>query len=341
MHVAVVGSGPAGLSAALFLSSHGVETTVIDRFRDRGFARYHSICGAGISDQAFKGLDLIRPDNILDRVERAELVFPGDVVVGMKVKGYVLDRVAFLRGLKDRCMENGCRFVTSEVRSVERRDDGFDIRTSGYTVHSDRVIGCDGAFSVVRRDLFGTRPEMIPAVEYIIDGIPEKVFRIEVGERFKGLYQWSFPAGDGISIGSGRGFSVDGYRTRGARYIPFGGVDRISYDGAYLAGDAAGMANPVSYGGLKAALTSGQEAAREIVEGRSYQRWWDRSIMSSVRFMGFRDTMLSWTDEDFKRASKAFKGCRNIYVSGLKATLTHPGYLPMYIGCLMTFRHSW
>lgn len=342
--VIVAGSGPAGLSAALYLSEKGADVTVIDRFSDAGYSRYHAVCGAGISAGAFRELEYIEPSEVRNDIRSTELVFPGGVTVTMKVDGYVLDRVAFLKGLKARCESNGCRFVTDEIVRVSREGDGFTVRTRKGEYRSEFIIGCDGAHSAVRRDLFGSRPEMIPVDEFVVKGRTELVYRIILGERYAGLYEWSFPAGDDVSIGSGKGvLHPDECISRGARHIPIGGVPKISDGNAFICGDAAGMANPVSGGGIRAALVSAQKAAEEIVSGRkgSYQKWWNGSILSNPRFMGFHRTLCEWTDEDLAKASKHFKNGRNVYLWGFIAGLLHPKYIPMYIGCLMTFRHTW
>ena len=340
----IVGSGPAGLSAALYLLENGVPVTVIDRLSDSGYPRYHSVCGAGISETAFRELEYIEPTDVRNRIRTTELVFPNDVVISMKVDGYVLDRVAFLKRLRERCASKGCRFVCSEVIGVERTGSGFVTHTRSGDFGSEYILGCDGAHSAVRRDLFGTRPQMMSVDEFIVDEKADEVFRIIIAERYHGLYEWSFPAGDRKSVGSGKGLiSPDNVVSKGARHIPFGGVPRISGDGAFICGDAAGMANAVSGGGLRTAMVSGQNAAKEIVSGKkgSYQRWWDRSTLSSPRFLGFRDTLMGWDDAELIKASKPFRNGRNVYLWGFIAGILHPKYIPMYIGCLKTFNHTW
>ncbi|MGN1044548.1 MAG: NAD(P)/FAD-dependent oxidoreductase [Candidatus Methanomethylophilaceae archaeon] len=344
--VFIVGAGPSGLSAALYLSSEGTDVTVADRMSRETYDRYHSICGAGISGRAFSKLELIEPCHVRNRVERGELIFPGGVKVTLPVDGYVLDRPAFLKELRDRCADNGCRFVHDTAVSVTRTDGGFlTAFRSGDSISSHRIIGCDGAHSVVRKDLFGWRPrEMIPTTECIVRGRSEPMFRMEMGERYCGMYRWEFPSGDMVSIGSVKG-AVDTSDAVhiGSRMIPIGAEGPIEKDGAYLCGDSAGMPNPVCAGGLMAGMLSGQECARSILSGESgrYQRWWDRSILSSERFMMFHDRIKEWDDEEFIRASRPFRGCRNIYLTGIKALLTQPRYAREYIGCLQTFRHSW
>ena len=340
----VVGSGPAGLSAALYLSANGMDVTVIDRLSDTGFSRYHSVCGAGISSKAFGELDLIEPDCVRNRIRYTELVFPGEHKVRVRVRGYVLDRVGFLKNLKERCESQGCTFVNAEVVSVERDGDGFVTHTRSGDYCSRYIIGCDGAHSVVRRDLFGSRPKMMPVEEFVVGGEPDNMFRIFLAERYQGLYEWSFPCGGNRNVGSGCGMiRPDNVLSKGARHIPFGGVPRISEGNAYICGDAAGMANPVSGGGLRAAMVSGQNAAKEILGGRkgSYQRWWDGSILSSPRFMALREKLNGWTDEDFISASKLYHENWNPYLCGAIAGILHPKYIPFYIGGLRTFKETW
>ncbi len=346
MKIIIVGAGPAGLSTALYLSSNNADVTIIDRFSDKGYERYHAVCGAGISRKTFGKLKYINLSNVINEVPYTVLHFPENTDVYMKIDGLVLDRVSFLKELKEQCIEKGCKFIRDEVLSVTQTNVGFNISTRKNNIIScDILVGCDGAHSVVRKDIFKSKPKGISAVtECILDRETENKFQIFLGEKYHGLYRWEFPAGKRTSIGSEKNLiDTTGCVEKGSRHIPHSGVPSITNGKAYLVGDAAAMPNPVSYGGLKAALLSGQECAKSILSEKpeKYTKWWKHSKLSSYRFKEFADIFSKWDDAEFIKASEPFKKGGNLYINGMKAALKHPGYIKMYIGCLMVFKHSW
>lgn len=344
--VAIIGSGPAGLSAAIALASNGVKATVFDRLSEAGYERYHTVCGAGISRRTFRELRYLRESDILNTIPEALIRFPGGTDVCIRIGGAVIDRPSFLRRTRELCASLGCAFVRGRVASVRRSNDGFEVSLSDGTVGTfTHVIGCDGAFSVVRRCLFGSEPSyMVPAREFITsEKVPDR-FELELSERYRGAYRWVFPSGDRCNTGSLPGASEPGeWIQSGGRIIPCGSVPVIEDDDAYLCGDAAGMANPVCFGGLSAALLSGQECAHAIVSGKkgAYGRWWRRCILSSRRFSELHDALASMSDEELARMAAPVGRFRSLWLSGICASLRHPKYIPMYIGCLITFRYGW
>ena len=344
--VAVIGSGPSGLSAAIALASNGVKATVFDRLSESGYERYHTVCGAGISRRTFRRLRHLRESDVLNTVPEALVGFPGGTDIRIRIDGAVIDRPSFLRRTRELCASLGCTFIQGRVVSVRRTEGAFEVALSDGTVRTfTHVIGCDGAFSVVRRCLFGTEPRyMIPAREFITsERVPDR-FELELSERYRGAYRWVFPSGDRCNTGSLPGaFEPGEWLQSGGRIIPCGGVPAIEDGNAYLCGDAAGMANPVCFGGLSAALLSGQECAHVIVSGRkgAYEKWWRRSILSSRRFSDLHDTLESMSDEELARMAAPVGRFRSLWLSGICASLRHPKYIPMYIGCLITFRYGW
>ena len=48
----IIGSGPAGCSAAHFLADSGLKIAMIERLDRDGFVKYHKICGGGVGEKA-------------------------------------------------------------------------------------------------------------------------------------------------------------------------------------------------------------------------------------------------------------------------------------------------
>ena len=88
--VIIVGSGPAGMSAAFFLSLNDHDITVIERLGDSQYNRYHEICGGGISKKAFKELRPMEPSGIVNEISKTRIVWPDGTEVRMKTPGYII-----------------------------------------------------------------------------------------------------------------------------------------------------------------------------------------------------------------------------------------------------------
>ena len=195
----------------------------------------------------------------------------------------MIDRAAFDRMLAQEAALNGaeCRYGEA-VLSI---DVDSTVKTSAGACLRPRVlIGADGprsqvgeAIGQINRDLVETRQVTVPLV------LPHDATDIFLSADYHGGYGWLFPKGAVANIGLG--VSIDARRqlkpmlaalcdklsaerrigtrafalTGGA--IPVGGrlrsIGRLGRTAVLLAGDAAGLTNPVTGAGIASAVQSG------------------------------------------------------------------------------------
>jgi digeranylgeranylglycerophospholipid reductase len=94
---------------------------------------------------------------------------------------------------------------------------------NGAAIRARYIIGADGAYSIVRKTVFGSVPElMTPIEEFHSDAkADEGIMRFIVYARYGGAYQWYFPYGEGRCTGSIRGYAEpEPEGVRGVRTVP-------------------------------------------------------------------------------------------------------------------------
>jgi digeranylgeranylglycerophospholipid reductase len=281
--VLVLGLGPAGASAAAAAARQGLRVIAVDRKREPGrpvqCAEFvPAIVGIDVGDLAASTRQRIR--SMLTFVE-------GD---GPDVKanfpGHMLDRAQFDAGLVARATAAGaaCRFGAG-VRRIH--SDGVAELADGGRIAADVVVGADGPRSIAGRAVGQVNVELVETRQITVPlARPHEATDIHLSADIPGGYGWMFPKGDVANLGAG----VDpAYKRRlkdivarlhalaiesgqvGARIlgltgglIPVGGM--LEPSGALgrtlvlLAGDAAGLTNPVTGAGIAAAVHSGRLA---------------------------------------------------------------------------------
>ncbi len=295
--IMIVGGGPAGLATALSLCDLDSERqiTVLERLDKGSYARYHRMCGEGISRTGLSTLNLGHDVALRNRVQTVKEHWPGNIETGAIVDGFILDRPGLLRLLRERIGDR-VQILSEEVVKLEPRHEEFVIEgRSGVEYRCRIVIGADGARSVVRRDLFDDDPPWSLTVEqYVLDERPEPdTLDLFYDERYQGKYRWQFPHGKLTKVGFPRGSDPppENALEKHVRTIPIGPLPYIVKGNACLIGDAACQANPITFGGLSNAFVAARLLA-DAIEGRDlncYQeRWRSHPRSDPIFFHAFK-----------------------------------------------------
>jgi geranylgeranyl reductase family protein len=296
--VAVVGAGPAGASAARVLAEAGARVVLLEK---HALPRYKT-CGGGVVGRALRALPpALRAAVEATAVERpchiAELDL-GDEGLRFRARRPRPLISMVMRDRFDAVLTAAAEAAGAEIRSrctvrgVVSRADRVELETAGGPVAARFVVAADGATSETAR-LAGWKPPRrhAPAVEAevrvrdadfarLVD-----VARFDFGPAAAG-YGWVFPKREHLSIGvctMRPGVNLNTTLTRYLESLGLGNLEDVQRHGFFipldpraegvvrgrvlLAGDAAGLADPVTGEGISGAIESGTLAARAIVDG--------------------------------------------------------------------------
>ncbi|MBA1335409.1 MAG: hypothetical protein HPY66_1032 [Firmicutes bacterium] len=308
----VVGAGPSGSTAAGCLAEGGMRVLLLEGDK----LPREKLCGGLLSRRAREqipfDIDYYLTENRKVRDIEYHSGWGMDEYRGRLELGYIIDRRTFDYELSRKAEDLGVEVLDSmKVDSVRQKDSYYIVRSGRYSFSSRYIIGADGSHSIVSRDLgFGTYLDsyfygFALGVNISSEsGIPSRcrIYSLPIPT---GL-GWCFngPREMNVGLGACTQFSkrltkmteefISGVRKSTGMDIPFsklkggflktgGWKRRIAHRGAFLVGDAAGLAEPFSGEGLYAAVMSGREAAgfilnREKGEGENHKEEYSRTI---------------------------------------------------------------
>ncbi len=306
LRVAVVGSGPAGSSAAEVLVKAGIETYLFERKLDNA-----KPCGGAIPLCMVDEFDL--PPEIIDRrVRKMRMISPSNVEVDINIEHedeYIgMCRREVLDGfLRDRAHKLGAKLINGTVNKLEIPRGTNEPYTLHYFDHSnglatgepkslqvDLVIGADGANSRVAKAIDAGDYNYAIAFQERIR-LPEEYMEYyqDRAEMYVGndvstdFYAWVFPKYDHVAVGTGtmKVHQADikklqaGIRKRAARRLVGGEIIKVEahpipehprprrvVGRVALVGDAAGTVTKSSGEGIYFAAKSARMCAETIVE---------------------------------------------------------------------------
>jgi geranylgeranyl reductase family protein len=319
----VIGAGPAGSTAARTLAREGAKVLLLDRAR---FPR-DKPCGGGVTLRAASCQEVDLSPVIERTVTGARFSLRLGEAFDRRFEEpltYMTQRRNLDAHLAAAAAGAGADFHDGEpVRAVEVNGGSglsltreVTVNTEGGSYSARALIGADGANGVVGRTLSGgRRTEEAVALEGNVPypgGVPEG-WRDFVGLDLGGLaggYGWLFPKGEHLNVGVGAwkyaaftlrpklaglcrhyGFDPKALEQLRGHHLPVRlPGSTIARGPVALAGDAAGLIDPLSGEGIHMAFASGRLAAKatlKLLAGEApdlslYQRAVDRRLQPEL-----------------------------------------------------------
>jgi geranylgeranyl reductase family protein len=287
--VLVVGLGPAGAAAACEAASRDLNVLAVERNAEPGLPVQ---CAEFVPMM----IGMTTPDMGDSRIQaigEMHTFVAGDAPHATPdFRGYMVDRARFDRHLIDKAIKTGadCRFATP-LRGLA--PDGTATIGDGETVTARVVIGADGPRSRVGEAIGAVNTELVETRQITVDlPDPHAATDIFLNADIVGGYAWLFPRGNVCNLGLGvvaehkarlkplldalhAQLVAEGrvgrtiHRHTGG-LIPVGGIvgpsGMLGERAVLLAGDAAGLTNPVTGAGIPSAVLSGTMAGASAVD---------------------------------------------------------------------------
>ena len=327
LDVRIVGGGFAGVVTALTLMDRvPCRVTVYEREQEP----YTTLCGEGLSDDTlrlFRAFDS-RPF-VAESFEEASWFWPGGVEVRVRQRGHTMARERWIPAMAEEARRRGAEYRTGVKVSEEM--------VRQLAREADLVVGCDGPGSVTRK-VVGGRHETMLGIQYrvardpdaprasfrqgnLVEGrVPERL-EFYTDKSYSPEYAWVFPRGDIVNVGllaAGDGndwarldrFMADKGVTakvlkREAYPIGFFG-DKVQQGNVVLVGDAAGLTNPITKGGMAAVVHAADVLASCAAEGKlhEYGARIARHPLMEPSFVPALAALRRWSNADFERLGR-------------------------------------
>lgn len=305
--VVVVGAGPAGSTASIFLAKKGLKVVMVDKAK---FPRMKP-CGGGIPVNIFKKLPYLKKYDLVDSYSYGGVIYSSSLKYCAKFQSEepiiaLVSRETFDNKLASIAVDHGVEFYDGKkVKDVNIKvDKAKVILDDETTIDSEVVVGADGVSSVVAKKTgLNSKNKTVNICAFQEYKLDEKTLEEYTTDKhfcylhmvYNNIpgYAWLFPKKDSFNIGIGEFIPlrkpgskinlVDAYKSyfnllQKEKLIPLnlkmgkvkGGcvpiqiLEKTYSDRVVLCGDAAGLINPVSGGGIYYAMVSGENAASTI-----------------------------------------------------------------------------
>lgn len=291
----IIGAGPAGLATAMALHRAGQQTLILERLN---LLTKDKLCGGIVMPKTLADLEQVFDTNLDFWVKNHKLQTILIDPTGQRHKIgdnlLTVNRAEFDRILARTYQNRGG--VIKDCSILQNIDLAADILTyrdgrNGEikVLHFENLIAADGASSPTRYLLTKTAPRVLPSLETYVPNLYPEAFLVKISEDLAG-YAWYIPQGEQANLGCvyydeqgpisreileqhlyafAKELNLEVKEYRGAT-IPCGNDIFLQKANCYFVGDAAGLIDPVSCGGIHCAVSSGLILADCLLHGHKY-----------------------------------------------------------------------
>ncbi|WP_154857459.1 geranylgeranyl reductase family protein [Cyclobacterium xiamenense] len=323
--IAVIGTGPAGAMAAYTAAAGGKSVLLIEKEQ---LPRYKT-CGGGLVFRGRSRLPFALDGTVEKECREIEVYFEGsDHYFLTRREQPIISMVmrdSFDSLLVDKAREKGAELLQQcALQGLQEEDEELLLQTSRGAFRTRYLIAADGALSPTAK-LAGWEDsrKLIPALEYEVEVNPADFERLSRRTRFDVDavpygYAWCFPKKNHLSIGVGclkkQKINLKAYYAAYLEKLEIREIRSASAHGfqipiaprqsgfsrgrVFLAGDAAGFADPLTAEGISNALYSGELAAQALVAsgesvgqaGETYQRLLEERLLPELK----TSSLMAW-----------------------------------------------
>ncbi len=294
----IIGAGPAGITAGTILHKAGRDTLVLERLN---LQTKDKLCGGILMPMVLEELETIFQTNlhhlIAQDIDIDVINSQGQTIHPFDLGNlHTVNRRDFDLCLATMYMEQGGKLLDNIfIKNIDLENHVLQCsdqkNKEELTIRFSKLIAADGASSPTRYLLTKTAARVIPSLETYVDNTYSDNFLMKLSEDLQG-YAWYIPQGKTANMGCGYydnqglitkeileehlfsfanslGIKIQNYR---AATIPCGNDIYLQKGDCYFIGDAAGLIEPISCGGLHSAVYSAKILAECLIENQNYSQ---------------------------------------------------------------------
>jgi geranylgeranyl reductase family protein len=351
MNIIIAGGGIAGCYTGQLLKEKGMSPVLFEE---------HSEIGKPVQCAGLIGREVVETSQIpfpqeavLRQIDGARVFLKNDwFEIERKKAAYVIDRARL-----DSFFSQGLTIHKREKVITCTEDTTVAVTTTKGTYTCDVVFGCDGPFSVVRKN-FSLKAAFYPGAQYIVGLAPEDDFvELHVNPPF---FFWVIPETEETTrigvVGPDPVHELDRFirrkEIRGKIFETHAGVISLGYGDiatkrVALVGDAACQVKPLTGGGIFYSMKAAEIAVEHVDDLLQYEKEWKeeygREIKAGLKMRTIYENM---SEKNLGRVFRIFKENKDViediadferHTSIAREFLKHPTLLKVAGSALKEF----